>query len=187
MVANGATNFSEAILTAAAKALAIMVVRFVPESDSCFYFAKHIARYLQGLQFGNSTSLCADIDSLKLGLMNRSFQTALSEAFPGRFLFDRSQSFDSIISNGDNKFKYGFMIKFMSSSPILLATTKNKLIIDVVALSASLLLRATSLLELDPPLVVQRNSPPKLSAIPLTTTSGKVVLFPTQSSEVETA
>ena len=64
MVRNGATNFSEAILTAAAEALAIMVVRFVPESNSCFYSAKHIGEFLQGLQFGNSSALCAEVDSL---------------------------------------------------------------------------------------------------------------------------
>jgi hypothetical protein len=75
MFVNGANKFSEAILTAGAKALAIMAVRFVPQSYSCFYSAQSIGVYLQGLQFGNSSALYAEIDYLKLGLMNRSFRT----------------------------------------------------------------------------------------------------------------
>jgi hypothetical protein len=165
MFVNGANKFSEAILTAGAKALAIMAVRFVPQSYSCFYSAQSIGVYLQGLQFGNSSALYAEIDYLKLGLMNRSFRTALSEAFPGRFLFEKSQASDSTISKGENKFKHGFMIKFVSSSPTLLQTDKIKLFSDVTALSSALLLHATSLLEADPPLVVQRNSPAKVPVI----------------------
>ena len=175
---NSAINFSEATLASAAKALAIMVERFVPESNSCFYSATDICDCLQGLQFGNSLALYADIDSLKLGLMIRSFRTALSEAFPGRFLFDRSQSSHSNISKGSNKFKYGFMIKFITRSPLSVARYKNKLISDVTALSASLLLHATSLLELNPPLVVTRNSPAKVNAIPLLLQSCSAVPFP---------
>ena len=166
MFGNGAINFSDDVLTASAKALAIMVLRFVPQNESCFYSARNIWEILQGLQFGNSTSLCADIDSLKLGLMNRSFRTALSEAFPGRFLFDKSQASGCIISKGKNKFKHGSMIKFITSSPPSLRKNKDQLISDVTALSASLLLHATSLLGDDPPLVLQRISPLKIPAIP---------------------
>ena len=108
MSKNSAINFSEAPLAAAAKALAIMVERFVPESNSCFYSATDIGDCLQGLQFGNSSALHADIDSMKMGLVIRSFRAALSEAFPGRFLFDRSQSSHSNISKGSKKFKVRF-------------------------------------------------------------------------------
>lgn len=73
--------------------------------------------------------------------MNRFFRIALSHAFPGRFEFDKSQASDSTISKGDKKFKYGFMIKFMSSNPISSAS-KNKLIGNVKTLSATLLLHA---------------------------------------------
>jgi hypothetical protein len=178
MFVNGANKFSEAILTAGAKALAIMAVRFVPQSYSCFYSAQSIGVYLQGLQFGNSSALYAEIDYLKLGLMNRSFRTALSEAFPGRFLFEKSQASDSTISKGENKFKHGFMIKFVSSSPILLQTDKIKLFSDVTALSSALLLHATSLLEADPPLVVQRNSPAKVPVIPMHASVENAESFP---------
>ena len=126
MFENGGGNFSDVVLAVAADLLAVMVERFVPQSNTCIYSAKSIAEYLQGLQFGNSSTLYAEIDSLKLGLMIRSFRTALSHAFPGLFEFDKSQASDSTISKGAKKFKYGFMIKFMSSSPPLSAS-KNKL------------------------------------------------------------
>ena len=48
MFGNGATNFSEEILTASAKALAIMVERFVPQNDSCFYSARDIGKSFRG-------------------------------------------------------------------------------------------------------------------------------------------
>jgi nucleoside diphosphate kinase len=170
MLGNGGSNFSDVVLAAAADSLAVMVERFVPRSNACFYSAKYIGEYLQGLQFGNSSTLYAEIDSLKLGLMNRSFRIALSHAFPGRFEFDKSQASDSTISKGDKKFKYGFMIKFMSSSPILL-TSKNKLISNVKTLSATLLLHAKKLLDADPPLALRLNSPAKASVSPLNTPS----------------
>ena len=52
MFGNGAINFSEDVLTASAKALAIMVERFVPQNNSCLYSARNIGEILQGLQFG---------------------------------------------------------------------------------------------------------------------------------------
>ena len=170
MLGNGGSNFSDVILAAAADSLAVMVKRFVPQSNACFYSAKYIGEYLQGLQFGNSSTLYAEIDSLKLGLMNRSFRIALSHAFPGRFEFYKSQASDSTVSKGDKKFKYGFMIKFMSSNPISSAS-KNKLIGNVKTLSATLLLHAKKLLEADPLLALRLNSPSKMSVTPLNTPS----------------
>ena len=105
MLGNGGSNFSDVVLAAAADSLAVMVERFVPQSNACFYSAKYIGEYLQGLQFGNSSTLYAEIDSLKLGLMNRSFRIALSHAFPGRFEFDKSQASDSTISNEKRSLK----------------------------------------------------------------------------------
>ena len=166
MLGNGRSNFSDVVLAAAADSLAAMVERFVPQSNTCFYSAKYIGEYLQGLQFGNSSTLYADIDSLKLGLMNRSFRTALSYAFPGRFEFDKSQASDSTISKGEKKFKYGFMIKFMSSSPIL-SSSNNKLIGNVKTSSAALFLHAKKLLEADPPLALRLSSPARVSVSPL--------------------
>ena len=170
MLGNGRSNFSDVVLAAAADSLAVMVERFVPQSNTCFYSAKYIGEYLQGLQYGNSSTLYAEIDSLKMGLMNRSFMTALSHAFPRRFEFDKSQASDSTISKGEKKFKYGFMIKFMSSSPISSAS-KNKLIGNVKTLSSALFLHAKKLLEADPPLALRLNSPAKVSVTPLNTPS----------------
>ena len=92
MLGHGGSNFSDVVLAAAADSLAEMVERFVSQSNTCFYSAQYIGEYLQGLQFGNSSTLYAEIDSVKLGLMIRSFRTALSSAFSGRFEFDNSQA-----------------------------------------------------------------------------------------------
>ena len=119
MVGNGAINFSEDVLTASGKALAIMVERFVPQNDSCFYSARNIGKILQGLQFGNSTSLCVGIDSSKLGLMNQSFRTALCEAFPGCFLFHKCQALGCIISKGEkNQARFYDQVHY-KQSPII--------------------------------------------------------------------
>ena len=46
MFENGAFNFSDAVLTAAANALAIMVKRFVSQSKSCFCAAHNVGEFV---------------------------------------------------------------------------------------------------------------------------------------------
>lgn len=131
-------NFSDTTLKACAKAIAIMAERFVPKSVTYFYSSQYIGEYLVGLPHGSSSSLFADVDFIKLGLMNRSLRLALSSLFPGRFLFEKSQSAGSTISKGQNKFSHGFQIKFLSISSEVSSISKSDIIKKVKDLSSKL-------------------------------------------------
>ena len=133
-----AVNFSDTTLKACAKAIAIMAERFAPKSATFFYSSQHIGEYLVGLPHDSSSSLFADVDFIKLGLMNRSLRSALSSLFPGRFLFEKSQSAGSTISKGQNKFSHGFQIKFLSISAEDSSLSKSDIIEKVKDLSSKL-------------------------------------------------
>ena len=65
----GSFHFSDTLLRTCSKAIAIMVVRFRPTAP-VYHAAASIAEVLQKLEQGNRSSLFADADSIKLGLMN---------------------------------------------------------------------------------------------------------------------
>lgn len=103
-------TFSSAVLRQLAKSIALLVIRF-SLNDSQLYTADQIGAALQGLPFGNRSSLFADVNSLKLGLMSPQIRRALDTLFPLMFDFVFSFGKDSIITKGENKFRRGFQIK----------------------------------------------------------------------------
>ena len=96
-----------------------MVVRFCPQSP-IFYTATSIAEALQKLEQGNRSSLFAEADSIKLGLMNPTIRRAIMKIYPNRFTFVRCKRKESTIGSGGNMFQTGYQIKFMESDSELL-------------------------------------------------------------------
>lgn len=98
-----------------AKSTAIMVVRFHPK-ESLFFSATSIAKVLEAMDHGNSGSLFAAVDSIKLGLKSPIIRKALSYLYPNQFHFEKSEQLESRINSGEYRFKQGFQIKFTESS-----------------------------------------------------------------------
>ena len=103
-------SFSGTVLHQLAKSIAVMVIRFAP-NDSKFYTAVEIGAALEELPFGNRSSLFANVDHLKLGLMSPQVRRALATLYPLMFDFVYSYGKNSTITKGDNKFRRGFEIK----------------------------------------------------------------------------
>ena len=79
-----------------AKSTAIMVVRFHPK-ESLFFSATSIAKVLEAMDHGNSGSLFAAVDSIKLGLKSPIIRKALSPVI----LVSKSVSFREERSTGE--------------------------------------------------------------------------------------
>ena len=113
-----------------AKSIAIMIVRFHP-IDSKFYSALEISSALQQLPLGNHSSLFADVDSIKMGLMYTPIRKALATLFPLSLDFIESYGADSIIKKGDNSFKRGYQIKWLL--PLSVLSSESKSLQDLIA------------------------------------------------------
>ena len=91
----GSFHFSDTLLRTYSKAIAIMVVRFRPTA-AVFHTAASIAEVIQKLEQGNRSSLFADADSIKLGLMNPTIRRAIMKRYPNRFTFQRCKRKESV-------------------------------------------------------------------------------------------
>lgn len=115
----GSFHFSDTLLKTCSKAIAIMVVRFRPTAP-VFHTAASIAEVLQKLEQGNQSSLFADADSIKLGLMNPTIRRAIMKRHPNRFTFQRCKRKESTIGSGAKMFQSGYQIKFMESETAII-------------------------------------------------------------------
>ena len=76
---------SHAELAECAKALAVMVYRFIPNESGRSYNAHVIAVNLYELPNGQLSTLHVEIDTLKKGLSHESMRHALASILPGKY------------------------------------------------------------------------------------------------------
>ena len=151
----GSFHFSDALLRTCSKAIAIMVVRFRPASH-VFYTATSIAEALQKLEQGNRSSLFAEANGIKLGLMNPTIRRAIMKRYPNRFTFLRCKRKESIIESGVNMFQTGYRIKFMESNSAHLCESLTDIISAVRKLTDEILEDCS--ISVSPPSVKKPNS-----------------------------
>ena len=116
-----------------AKSIAIMVVRFHPK-ESLFFSATSIAKALEAMDHGNSGSLFAAVDSIKLGLKSPIIRKALSYLYPNQFHFEKSEQLESRINPGEYRFQHGFQIMFTETSEKAVTNASKQDIILAVEL-----------------------------------------------------
>jgi hypothetical protein len=102
-------NLSRPEIAECAKALAVMVYRFIPNDCGRHHHAQEIAESLGNLPHSTLSALHVEIDTLKKALSNESMRHALDSILPGKFEFVRSSTrFD-----GPFAFPRGYQIKFL--------------------------------------------------------------------------
>jgi hypothetical protein len=116
-----------------AKAIAVMVYRFIPNESGRFYHAHEIAENLGNLPHSKLSALHVEIDTLKKALSNESMRNALASILPGNFEFVRSSTQYDVIKKGPFAFLRGYQIKFVI--PVEASSDYNR---DIKTLRGSL-------------------------------------------------